>query len=80
MGIICGKCGSLNSMKKQKEGGRSVILFLILLFCAIVPGLLYWGFAKKTKIRNVCYGCGAENQFYNLNTPKGKMLKKEFHA
>lgn len=80
MNCICGKCGLMNSKIKKKEGGRSFILFFILLLFAIVPGLLYWGFAKKSSIRVICSGCGTENEFYNLNTPMGKNLKTKFYS
>lgn len=48
MSEICSNCGLINSRVQKTEGGRSFILFIILLFFMIVPGLLYWGFAKKT--------------------------------
>lgn len=80
MSEICSNCGSINSRVQKTEGGRSFILFIILLFFMIVPGLLYWGFAKKTWKYSVCKGCGGENQFFNLKTPKGKKLHEEYYG
>ena len=77
---ICGNCGSMNSKGTKTEGGRSVILFLILLCFMIVPGLLYWGFASKQKKSTVCTACGADNQLFPLSSPKGKLLYKEYHG
>lgn len=79
MSIICGKCGSINSEVHKVEGGRSFGLFLILCLFMIVPGLLYWGFAKKESKFTVCSGCGSQNDFYNTKTPKGIKLFKEYH-
>lgn len=79
MSEICGNCGSIDSYKGKTEGGRSVILFILLLCCMIVPGLLYWGFAKKQRKFFVCKSCGAENQYFDLSTPKGKKLLNEYH-
>lgn len=79
MNSICGNCGSINSKVNKTDGGRSVVLFLLLCLCFVVPGLLYWGFAKKERKFVVCSGCGAENEFYDLKTPKGVKLFKEYH-
>jgi ribosomal protein L40E len=76
---ICGKCGSLDSYKEVTEGGRSVGLFLLLCCFMIVPGLLYWGFAKKATTKNVCKQCGAVNEEVGLHSPLGQKLFRELH-
>ena len=76
---ICENCGSLDTVGVRKEGGRSIVLFLILLCFFLLPGLLYWGFAKKQRNFVVCKKCNAENTFVFINTPKGKMLMKDFY-
>jgi len=75
---ICGNCGSVNSFKKRVEGGPSTGIFLLLLLLAIVPGLLYYGFAKKRREFYVCSGCGGEDNYLNLSTPKGKQLFQQY--
>lgn len=79
MSSICGNCGSINSYQNTKEGGRSVLIFLLLCLFMIVPGLLYWGFKSKAKNKLVCADCGAENQSFGLNTPRGIQLYKQYH-
>ena len=77
--VICSNCGAIDSKKETIEGGRSVILFLILFMFMVVPGLLYWGFKSKAKKVISCKECSAENTIINLGTPKGKKLYLEYH-
>lgn len=78
-GFICRECGHFGKAVKDEEGGRSVILFIILLCFMIIPGLLYWGFKSKAKSFVVCPGCNGRNTMVSTATPVGRKLYKELH-
>jgi len=71
-GFICNQCGTSYSPSEVTEvGGRSTSIFILLLFFAIVPGLLYWAL-KSPKKQRVCNGCGAKDSLVPLQSPMGK--------
>lgn len=79
-GFICRECGTINrSAGTEEEGGRSVVVFILLLCLAIIPGLLYWGIKSKAKKHRVCSGCGAKDSLVPLESPVGNKLWNEWH-
>lgn len=70
---ICAHCGQKSNGKPTRTGS-SLITLLGLLF-AIIPGLLYEIFGRKTIY--VCPHC-KRNELVELKTPRGKKLEAEF--
>ena len=70
---ICAACGEKSNGKPTRTG--SSLITLIGLLFAIIPGLLYEFFGRKTIY--VCKHCG-KNELVLLKSPKGKKLAAEY--
>jgi len=76
-GFICSRCFSMNSDKRQKEGGRSSVLFLALLWFTIIGGILYLVLKPPAKNFKKCTSCGAVDSMMSLGSPLGARLWRD---
>jgi hypothetical protein len=67
--MFCTRCGLVSVPKVIEGRKRSVLLFVLLLFLWIVPGLIYWGLAKDEPDSLVCRMCGEPGGLIPLSSP-----------
>lgn len=72
---ICKSCGSIGAETHKRGSGW---ITLILLFCYIVPGIIYslW---RSTTVRLVCSECGSP-EIVGTDTPIGQKLVTQYHS
>lgn len=82
MKVICRNCGLVAHSQRRLKG--NVLITLILLLCAIVPGIIYmiW---RRSGLKNSCFKCASENVFpvdsdaavelMESKTPRGTQMR-----
>ena len=68
--FICRECGYIGRKKSIKQG--SIIIELILILTAIIPGIFYQLLRNSSK-KDVCPQCNSQNMV-PINSPGGKKV------
>lgn len=73
--FICRECGYIGRKKSIKQG--SILIELILILTAIIPGVFYQLWRNSSK-KDVCPQCNSQNMV-PINSPGGKKVMEEFN-